>query len=160
MGLYFGFVLRTVLMVWRCFSYCWAVLTQCQRTFLFLTSSHQPADWRSTRHWKETRLWQLPKRTFYTRQHHTQPIKMGEEEVWCVGCSSGFGWVPAGWWWVIVFICIISLSGVLSSSLLSSPHLFLIFHKFLLLYWLLNCSYLNPQVSFSHLPLLILSPSH
>ena len=41
MGLCFGFVLQTVLMIQGCFSYCWAVLTQHQGLFCF--SPHSPA---------------------------------------------------------------------------------------------------------------------
>jgi len=35
MGLCFEFVLKTVLIIQRCFHYCWAVLTQRQGFFCF-----------------------------------------------------------------------------------------------------------------------------
>jgi len=35
MGLCFGFVVKTVLIIEGCFHYCWAVLTQCQGLFCF-----------------------------------------------------------------------------------------------------------------------------
>ena len=40
MGLHFGFALETVLIIQRCFPYCWAVLTQSQGLSCF---SHHPA---------------------------------------------------------------------------------------------------------------------
>jgi len=46
MGLCFGFVLKMVLIIQGCFSYCWAVLTQCQGLLCssYHPTSEQPGD--------------------------------------------------------------------------------------------------------------------
>ena len=60
MGLCFGFVTKTALITQGCFSYCWAVLSQCQSLFC---CSHHPASekmwsWR-IRDWEGAQLGQL-----------------------------------------------------------------------------------------------------
>ena len=59
MGQCFGFVLKTVLITQRCFSYCWAGLTQSQGLFCF---SPQPTSEQAeggTRSWEGTQPGQL-----------------------------------------------------------------------------------------------------
>ena len=57
MGLCFGFVLKTVLIIQGCFRYCWAALTQSQG--LFCSPPHQRAGWGCTRSWEGTQPGQL-----------------------------------------------------------------------------------------------------
>ena len=56
MELCFGFLLKTVLIILGCFSYCWAVLTHSQGLFCF---SHQWVGWGCTRSWEGSQLEQL-----------------------------------------------------------------------------------------------------
>ena len=83
MGLCFGFVLKTVLIIQECFSYCWAVLTQSQGLCCF---SHHPTSEEAGGAQEAGRghswdSWpQLTKGIFHTIWHHAQHIKLGKEE--------------------------------------------------------------------------------
>ena len=129
MGLCFGFVLKTVLIIQRCFSYCWAVLTQ--RQGLFCLSPHPPARrLGGTRSWEghSRDSWpQLTKGMFHTMPHDVVLSNKSSREVGGGGggsCCLGSGWALVGWWWAIVLICITCLSWVLIFSLFV-PLLFL-----------------------------------
>ena len=114
MGLCFGFVLETVLIIQGCFHYCWAVLTQSQG--LFCLSPHPTSEeaggaqgvW-SGHSWDS---WpQLTKGISHTIWHHAQHIELGggggsrgHLEWWHLSSQvtimhgvllSGDGWTPA-----------------------------------------------------------------
>ena len=57
-GLRFGFVLETALVIQACFHYCRAVLRE-SGPFLLLTPPHQQVGWGCTRSWEGTQLGQL-----------------------------------------------------------------------------------------------------
>jgi len=56
MGLRFEFVLKSVLIMQGCFSYCWAVVTQESSPFLLLIPSPQRIGWWCKRSWEKTQL--------------------------------------------------------------------------------------------------------
>ena len=83
MGLWFGSVLRTVLITQGCFCYCWAVLTQSQGLFCFShhTTSEEVEVVQEAGRGRSWDSWpQLTKGIFHTIWRHAQHLKQGEEE--------------------------------------------------------------------------------
>ena len=89
----FGFIMKTVLMITqRCFSYCWAVLTQSEGLFCFSpysTSEEAGGGQEAGRGHSQDSWPQLTKGIFQTIGCHAQHIKLGAE-VGRGGCSE--------WW--------------------------------------------------------------
>ena len=95
MGLYFGFVLKTVMIIQLCFRYCWAVLTHSWS--LFCCSPHQRAGWGCTRSWEGAQPGQLTpadQRGIPCRRTSCSVYKVGGKEVGQAAIARGL----AGHW--------------------------------------------------------------
>ena len=154
MGLCFGFVLKTALIIEGRFHYCWAVLTESQGLFCcshhptskLARSAQEAGRGRSQDSWPE-----LTKGIFHTLWCHVQRIKLGEVEGrggclewWCLSSQVSVTHDGALLCWRWLNTCLL-----MGSS--EWIHCFSLFVCAQLLLYLLNCPYLILRV-FSPLP--------
>ena len=145
-----GFVLKTVLIIQRCFSHCWAVLTQSQGLFCF--SPHPTSEWaegaqEAGRGHKPGQLsptdqWDVPYHTTSCSADKVGGRRRKRRDVWSDGDC-----LPKSPWWSPAFLAVPEHLPASGKEWMNS----LLCLCVQLLLYLLNRLYLSPRVfSLSH----------